>query len=85
MNTPLNGMRIIENLLAMTVTPVRRHKKRSHQTASYHARIQKKWCKRYGTRQTPGSYIIDLSAIGGRGRALVCHPDIARKIRELQP
>lgn len=31
--------------------PVRKHKKRKNQSNAYHARIQKKWRKRFGTKK----------------------------------
>jgi len=75
------GVPMRENALATSEEPVRRHKKRRNQTEAYHRRIQKKWTKRFGTRHVPAAYMLNLEACGlGHGRAMVVHPDIARRI-----
>lgn len=59
--------------------PVRVHKKRRNQTAAYHARVQKKWTKRFGTKEAPAAFLIDNRYLGGRGRTLVAHPSLMEK------
>lgn len=44
--------------------PVRPHKKRRNQSATYHARIQKKWVKRFGTKKEQCAVLIDPSKVG---------------------
>lgn len=51
------GIPVYESPYATMTVPVRRHK-RGNQNAGYHARVQKKWTKRYGTRQEPCVYVI---------------------------
>lgn len=75
------GVRIQESLYATTTEPVRLHKKRHNQSASYHRRIQKKWTKRWGVRQVPCAYVIDNRVIGGHGRTLVAHPSLMAQLR----
>lgn len=60
--------------------PMREHKKRKNQTEAYHRRVQKKWAKRFGTKQVPAAYLIDNGVLGGRGQSLVVHPDLLRKV-----
>ena len=43
--------------------PVRPHKKRRNQSATYHARIQKKWVKRFGTKKEQYAVLIDPSKV----------------------
>lgn len=47
--------------------PVRPHKKRRNQSATYHARIQKKWVKRFGMKKEQYAIIIDPSKVGLSG------------------
>ena len=78
---PFGGLRVVESPLAMTQpVPNRRHKKRRNQTEAYHRRIQKKWTKRFGTKQVPCAYQID----GGRfglGSMLVLPPGMMQQLR----
>lgn len=67
--------------LAMRPEPVKKHKHRHAQTETYHKRIQKKWTKRYGTKQVPCAYMIDNTYLGGFGRTLVAHPSLLRGLR----
>lgn len=39
--------------------PVREHKKRRNQSAAYHARIQKKWNKRFGLKKSACALVLD--------------------------
>ena len=47
--------------------PVRLHRKRRNQSAKYHARIQKKWVKRFGTKKEQYAVLIDPSKVGLSG------------------
>ena len=67
--------------LAMRTVPVKAHKLRHAQTEAYHKRIQKKWTKRYGTKQVPCAYMIDNTYLGGFGRTLVTHPSLLHGLR----
>lgn len=69
-------MQVRESPLALQAVPVKRHKKRRNQTEAYHRRVQKKWTKRYGTKQVPAVYVIDNRVMGGYGKTLVAHPSI---------
>lgn len=76
-----HGIPIVENLLAMSTVPVREHKARFpfagiHPTG-YHARIQKKWTKRYGTKQVPAFFIVN------NGQMIVTHPALLADIRKV--
>ena len=44
--------------------PNKKHKKRSNQSARYHARIQKKWIKRFGTHKEKYALMINGAALG---------------------
>lgn len=44
--------------------PVRKHRFRRNQSPAYHARIQKKWIKRYGTKPERYAVIANMGAIG---------------------
>lgn len=69
-----------ESPLALQTVPVKQHKKRRNQTA-YHRRVQKKWTKRYGTKQVPAAYVLDNRQIGGHGQTLVAHPSIVASLK----
>ncbi len=71
---PAAPPRVRESPYAMQTVPARVHKKRRNQSDAYHQRVQKKWVKRWGTKQVPGAYMIDAAAIGGSGKILVVHP-----------
>lgn len=43
--------------------PVRPHKRRRNQSATYHARIQKKWVKRFGMKKEQYAIVMDPSRI----------------------
>lgn len=62
------------NPLATVTKPVREHKPGRH-PAAYHARIQKKWTRRFGTRQEPTFYLL-------AGRQIVAHPALRAKLME---
>lgn len=73
------GISVQYSPLAVRTVPRKVHKHRRGQTKAYHARIQKKWAKRYGTRQERCAYVIDPRALfplpfGGQGKTLILHP-----------
>jgi len=47
--------------LPPTVVPNRVHKRRKGQSLQYHRRVQKKWTKRWGTREQQHAYLVDSS------------------------
>lgn len=47
--------------------PVRPHKKRRNQSATYHARIQKKWVKRFGMKKEQYAIVMNPSKVGLAG------------------
>lgn len=68
--------------LFQTTVPNRKHKKTRHQTEAYHKRIQKKWNKRFGTREQWHALVMDpgLLQFGtptGRGPVEVFMPSFA--------
>lgn len=68
------SVRVHESPYATRAEPEQKHKKRRNQSEAYHHRVQKKWTKRWGTKQVPCAYMIDNAALGGSGRTLVAHP-----------
>ncbi len=79
-----NGIEIRESLFALedTKQPVRVHKARSWMSASYHARVQKKWTKRFGTVKKPCIFKISPRACGLLGQDhFVAHPAIIAQIK----
>ena len=58
----LSGVKAIVHPLATTEAPARQHKKRRNQSASYHARVQKKWTKRFGKKLVPGAVLFSEQA-----------------------
>jgi hypothetical protein len=86
---PLGGIEVRESINAFQTKPARAHKRRRNQTASYHARIQKKWNKRFGMVTKPAAFMIDTSLLllpfsGDRPRTLlVSHPSLVEQIRRL--
>lgn len=79
---PAAPTRVRESSYAMQTVPARVHKKRHNQSDAYHQRVQKKWKKRWGTKQVPGAYMVDAAAIGGSGKILVVHPALGRGVLE---
>lgn len=57
-------MKVFESPFAYTRVPNREHKKRRGMSEAYHRRIQKKWTKRYGTRQEPCIIFMNPRAVG---------------------
>jgi hypothetical protein len=78
-------MRIVENALAVKAVPVRKHQRRRGQTGAYHRRVQKKWMKRFGTKQVPCAYMVDNSYLGGVGQTMIAHPSLVAKLRSMTP
>jgi len=71
-----------------TIEPIRRHKRKRHQTAAYHKRIQKKWNKRYGTAKVPYIVFLDPKAAGLPslgGPRLIAPPRLLGILRGLMP
>lgn len=80
-----SGMRIVESMLALEKTkrPVREHKRRRWMSERYHARIQKKWLKRFGTVMKPCMYVLSPRAVGMPGADyIVCHPALLAPLRK---
>lgn len=78
---PSGPLQVQASPLVLQTVPVKRNKKRSNQREAYHRRVQKKWTKRYGTKQVPAAYMVDNSVIGGYGRTLVAHPSIVARLK----
>lgn len=75
------SVKVVESQYAVRKVPVRQHKKRRNQSATYHARIQKKWVKRFGMKEEPCAYVIDNRFLGGFGSILVMQPYHAAMLR----
>ncbi len=85
-NDRIAGLRVLSSPHAATTKPARPHKKRRNQSDSYHARIQKKWNRRFGFVKAPAAFMVDTSAFAfsagiGCGKVLVAHPSIVDSIR----
>ena len=74
----LFGVQIKESVLAVTLRPNRLHKHRRGQSKAYHARIQKKWVKRFGQKQVPGAFKIRDPWTGAE--TMVVHPEVMAKL-----
>ncbi len=75
------GISVQYSPLAERTVPKKVHKHRRGQTKAYHARIQKKWAKRFGTKQERCAFVIDPRALlpfpfAGQGNTLVLHPSL---------
>lgn len=79
------GLRIRESPLAVKSAPAKPHRKRRGQTDAYHRRVQKKWLKRFGTKQVPCAYMVDNSYLGGVGKTMIAHPSLVAKLRSMTP
>lgn len=75
--------RILESTGACTYVPRRTYAKRRARSPRHHARINKKWLKRYGLRAEPTAYFMNTSYLLGvnGGQILVVHPLLAPKYR----
>lgn len=80
----LSGIRVMESPYAYVSEPIKKHKRRSNQSAAYHRRVQKKWTKRFGTNQVPCAYMINGSAIGLDFNGMVVAPEVARSLALLK-
>ena len=67
------GIRVISSPFAMVAEPIKKHTKTRSMSESYHARVQKKWTKRYGTKQVPGAYMTPMG--------LVAHPVVLEAMK----
>lgn len=82
------GINVVESPHAVQTVPIRVHKKRRNQTEAYHRRIQKKWRKRFGTKEVPCMYLMNTGALSfdrsqpGR-EVLVVNPKHAAMLRNL--
>ena len=70
----LNGVRIYVNPYATSQEAVKKHIKTRSMSENYHKRVQKKWNKRYGTRQVPCMYKTE--------KGIIAHPEIVEKIKK---
>lgn len=83
------GIDVVESPYVGTQhVPIRVHKKRRNQTEAYHRRIQKKWRKRFGTKEVPCMYLMNTGALSfDRSRpgreVLVVNPKHAAMLRDL--
>lgn len=80
----LSGIKIHTSPYAYTYEPVKKHKHRSNQRASYHRRIQKKWTKRFGTRKVECAFFVNGSAIGIDFNGFVVSPETAKSLALLK-
>lgn len=79
------SLQVHESQYATRTEPTRLHKKRRNQSEAYHRRVQKKWVKRWGTKQVSCAYLIDNGVLGLPGRTLVAHPQHIASLRNLGP
>lgn len=63
-------LRIVESTAACTYTQRRVYAKRRAHSPRHHARINKKWLKRWGMRAEPMAYLLG-------GETLIVHPILA--------
>ncbi len=69
------SVRVFSSELATQTMPNKQHKKSVSMSESYHRRIQKKWLKRFGTKQGPGAYQVGPDC-------LVMHPDLVDMLKQ---
>ena len=82
------GIKIIESPLCEMRVPIRKHKKRRNQTLRYHARIQKKWTKRFGLKTERVAIVFNPAAVGMPwlgGEQMALHPKDIAIIRNFLP
>lgn len=65
------GIRVVESPLCEFTVPVRKHKKRRWMTDRYHARIQKKWTKRFGMKKEHVAFMVNPRAAGLFGQPFI--------------
>jgi hypothetical protein len=75
---PTTDVPVIESLHAVERVPKRLHKHKACYKLHYHARIQKKWNKRFGFYDKPTMYFGATDS----GRVLFVHPHLMPKVRE---
>lgn len=71
-NCTFYGLAVIENPTCFMREPVRKHVQSKSGSAVYHARIQKKWIKRWGEHCVPSAYVV--------GGAIVMHPTLLKQL-----
>lgn len=85
------GMKVISSPLVpkYRIEQIRQHQQRRTQRKSYHDRINKKWLKRFGTRQVEvGGYLINPNALrifgmpGGGQQVLVMNPEQLARLKQ---
>lgn len=82
---PFGSLRIVESPHCTMRKPVRTHKRRRwDRSGKYHARIAKKWLKRFGEREEAVAYMLDPKAIGHSGGPMfLLHPSQAAMLRNV--
>jgi hypothetical protein len=76
------GIPVHVSPLCTATKRVREHVKRRTQSDAYHARIDKKWRKRFGTKQVPTLYFMDGRAVLGMGERIMVHPSLLADLRK---
>jgi hypothetical protein len=82
---PFGALRVVESPHCTVRKPVRPHRrKRWDRSGKYHARIAKKWLKRFGEREEAVAYMLDPKAIGHSGGPMfLLHPSHAAMLRNM--
>jgi hypothetical protein len=80
----LSGIQIRTSPYAYTYEPIKKHKHRSNQRASYHRRIQKKWAKRFGTKKVPCAFMVNGSILGMGFDGMIVPPEMAKSLALLK-
>ena len=70
----LNGLKIIVTDQAYITERVKKYSKRKAKSESHWKRMDKKWLKRHGHKQTPRIFL--------RGNAVYCHPALYSQFLE---
>lgn len=77
-------IKVFSSPLCELTVPVRKHRKGRCQSDAYHKRVQKKWLKRFGTKQEKVAIMFDPSAVGLMGSpSIAMHPEHYAIIRNL--
>lgn len=74
------GVPVISSPLAVARVSNRVHRQRRGQSAAYHARVQKKWDKRFGFSDKPQVYAT-LDPIIGR-TVIIMHSSLYERLKE---
>lgn len=75
LSASLEGITVKSSVLATQTAPREKHTKTRSMSESYHQRIQKKWTKRWGTKQEPAAFLV-------YGNVLVAHPEIVAALEQ---